>query len=283
MRLDHEIFQGPLAVEIPLEQEHDKQDEYPGPVWKVHEGEFPEVDVGVVSDGHGFEDSPDCERISGGINSKGPHAVAIGRQGNMLQWGFYGAPDRMTESGKRVFLNALVYMTKFDGHRPLVQKEGRGRTWLKQYIEALAAMPEEKRTGDDGYAKYLRDQFAGLAPADAQGDPEDLARWYAENEEYVHTVDRWKFAIDEDLKRLELSNREPTFLDTMLARFAEDPDDAVARRLVQRYVGEDFADASAFRKWVEENRDFLFFTDTGGYRWMVDENAKRAASKGSGG
>ena len=52
-------------------------------MWVVQTGEPGEtVDYGVVSDGHGFEDSPDCERISGGRNSKGPHAVAIGRQAN---------------------------------------------------------------------------------------------------------------------------------------------------------------------------------------------------------
>ena len=39
---------------------------YPGGTWLVHDGDYPEVDVGMVSDGHGFEDSPDCERIAGG-------------------------------------------------------------------------------------------------------------------------------------------------------------------------------------------------------------------------
>jgi hypothetical protein len=99
----------------------------------VHSGDFKDgCDVGMVSDGHGFEDSPDCERISGGVNSKGPMAVAIGRQANLLQWGFYGAPDRMTGSAKRAFLNAIVYMRRFDGHVPLVRKTSVGRTWLVQ-------------------------------------------------------------------------------------------------------------------------------------------------------
>lgn len=57
----------------------------------VHSGEFKQgCGVGMVADGHGFEDSPDCERVGGGINSKGPMAVAMGRQANLLQWGFYG-------------------------------------------------------------------------------------------------------------------------------------------------------------------------------------------------
>ena len=277
MRLTHEVFQGPLAVELPLEHEHDKAAEYPGPVWEVHSGVFPDgVDVGVVSDGHGFEDSPDCERISGGINSKGPRAVAIGRQANMLQWGFYGAPDRMTDSGQRVFLNALVYMTKFAGHRPLVKKEGRARSWLEQYIETLAAMPEDKRTSDDGYASYLRKQFAGLAPEDMHGNPEALAKWYAENQEYIYCTGRRQYAVDQDLAQLGLSNRKPKFLDAMLARWKDNPDDELANTLVRRYVGEELARPAKLRAWLEENRRYLFFSDTGGYRWRVDANKKRA-------
>src|SRR5262245_24979636 len=108
-------------------------------VWTVHQDvkDSPggKAEYGMVADGHGFEDSPDCERISGGINTKGPRAVAIGRQANMLLWGFYGAPDRMTESARRAFLNAIVYMRRFDGDSPLVQKGSSGRGWPQQFLE----------------------------------------------------------------------------------------------------------------------------------------------------
>src|SRR5262245_61964001 len=137
MRLDHPIFTTPLAVDVVLDKDHPFDDAHDGQgTWLVHTGEFGKgCDVGMVADGHGFEDSPDCERISGGVNSKGARAVAIGRQANMLMWGFYGAPDRMTEPAKRAFLNAIVYMRQFDGQVPLVEKKGEGRTWLLQYIE----------------------------------------------------------------------------------------------------------------------------------------------------
>jgi len=146
VRLNHEIFTKPLASGAALAEDYKAKDSWQKPyekggTWVVHSGEFPKVDVGVVSDGYGFEDSPDCERISSGVNSKGPQAVAIGRQANMLQWGFYGAPDRMTESAKRVFLNAIVYMKRFDGHRPLARKQARARSWYLTFIAmALSQM-----------------------------------------------------------------------------------------------------------------------------------------------
>ena len=282
VRLDHPIFQGPLGVNVVLDKDHPYADAHDGQgTWLVHEGEFGKgCDVGMVSDGHGFEDSPDCERISGGINSKGPKAVAIGRQANMLQWGFYGAPDRMTESSKRAFLNAIVWMKRFEGQVPLVQKESQARSWYTQFIDALAKMKPEERAerGERSYAGYLLKRF----PAELTADPVDVERlrkWYADNEEYIGPgKDQHSTAIDADLAALKLSNRKPAFLDWLLERFGVDPKDEQALRLAKRYLGEkNGADAATAKAWIEQNRPFLFFSDSGGYRWFVDTNAQRAA------
>ena len=250
---------------------------YDGGTWLVHSGEFPEIDVGMVSDGHGFEDSPDCERIAGGVNSKGPMAVAIGRQANLLQWGFYGAPDRMTVPAKRAFLNAIVWMKQFRGDRPLATKQGRGRSWFVQYIDALAKMSPKERadTGERSHAGYLRKQF----PADlvANGiDVDKLRKWYADNEEFFGPgKDRWDCKIDADLVAIGKSNRKPEFLDWLTAALAKDPKDECALRLAARYLGPSGKDAASARKFIDENREFLFFSDTAGYCWLVDENKQR--------
>lgn len=274
MRADHPIFQAPLTVDVLLDADHPYEAARDGQgTWLVHSGEFKQgCDVGMVSDGHGFEDSPDCERISGGINSKGPRAVAIGRQANLLQWGFYGAPDRMTEPAKRAFLNAIVYMRRFDGHVPLVRKTSRGRSWLEQYIDTLA---ERTGNGNDQYSSYLTGQF----PAELTKDGIDVQRlreWYAQNQEYLRADEQHRFAVDADLAAQKLSNRKPEFLDWLLERFAADPHDALALKLAARYLGpEHGADAATAVAWVTGNREYLFFTDAGGYLWMVDSNAQR--------
>ncbi len=284
MRLDHPIFQGPLAVEVTLDADHPYKDANDGQgTWLVHSGEFGKgCDVGMVSDGHGFEDSPDCERISGGINSKGPRAIAIGRQANLLQWGFYGAPDRMTESAKRAFLNAIVYMRRFDGDAPLVTKTSVGRTWLVQYIDTLAGMTQDqlKDTAKNSYVTYLKGQF----PAElVEGtiDPARLRAWYEANEEYLTAgSERRSLVVDEDLAKRKFSNRTPAFLDWLLAALAENQDDVGALELARRYLGKEHGkDAATATAWITANRPFLFFSDTGGYRWMVDTNAQRRAAK----
>jgi hypothetical protein len=277
------VFQGPLKVDIVLDRDHPFEAAKDGAgTWLVHEGEFKQgCDVGMVSDGHGFEDSPDCERISGGLNSKGPRAVAIGRQANLLSWGFYGAPDRMTESAKRVFLNTIVYMKRFDGHVPLVRKMSVGRSWLEQYIEALGGMTEEQLADDSerSYAAYLKKQFPAELVRD-RVDPAKLRQWYDQNVEFLGPGDeRRSFAVDQDLVAWGVGNRQAGFLDRLLEAFAADPHDARALRLAERYLGKEHGkDAAAARRFIEAERPWLFFSDTGGYRWFVDVNAKRGAA-----
>ena len=237
------------------------------------------AEYGMVADGHGFEDSPDCERISGGVNSKGSRAVAIGRQANMLLWGFYGAPDRMTSSAQRAFLNAIVYMRRFDGDAPLVQKRSVGRSWLQQYLEMLAGLGAKDLAdrGENSLARYLLGQF----PAELTQGKVDLARlqrWYDDHVEYMVGNDSRAFVVDADLQRLQLSNRKPELLDWLLQKLDADPTDAQALQLAHKYLDADAkADGTALAKWIRSNRPFLFFSDTGGYRWFVDRNAQRRA------
>jgi hypothetical protein len=247
----------------------------------VHAGEFPEVDVGMVSDGHGFDDSPDCERIAGGVNSKGPRAVAIGRQANLLQWGFYGAPDRMTVPAKRAFLNAIVWMQQFRGQRPLATKSGRGRTWMEQYLEMLEKLTPEQRaeTGERSLASYLRQNF----PAELVAGGVDVAKlkaWYRDNAPYLHMGgnERGHLAVDADLAALKIGNNDRKLLDWLVEVLGRDPKDERALRLAQRYLGEHGRDAASVRAFVETNRDRLFFSDTAGFRWLVDTNPKSGAA-----
>jgi hypothetical protein len=78
--------------------------------------------VGMVSRPEGFTDSPDAEVISGGVSAKSPDAVAIGRHGNFLNWGFSASPVDMTPTAKNVFANAVVYISKFAGQHPIARK-----------------------------------------------------------------------------------------------------------------------------------------------------------------
>ena len=67
------------------------------PMWRVQtelQGDGSGLPWGLVSSGWSFEDSPDAEVIAGGLNTKGPGSVAIGRHGPFLEWGFALSPSK---------------------------------------------------------------------------------------------------------------------------------------------------------------------------------------------
>jgi hypothetical protein len=74
---------------------------------------------GAVAQPWKQEDAPDAEALAIGFNTgKMNGAVAVGRHGNFLQWGFSAPPSRMTEAGRKFFLNCVCYIVKFDGKAP---------------------------------------------------------------------------------------------------------------------------------------------------------------------
>ena len=78
---------------------------------------------GVVARPWKPEEAPDAEVLAAGYNTgKMNGAVAVGRDGNFLQWGFSAPPSKMTEAGRNFFLNCVCYIAKFDGKRPPTRK-----------------------------------------------------------------------------------------------------------------------------------------------------------------
>jgi len=63
-----------------------------------------------------FKNSAEAEALVAGYNKgKMSGAVAVGRHGNFLQWGFSAPPSKMTDAGRKFFLNCVRYISQFDG------------------------------------------------------------------------------------------------------------------------------------------------------------------------
>jgi hypothetical protein len=130
----HEIFSKPLKVNLTFEDiptpeyyfnlAGGKKVEKTTRVWRVQTKKFPEIDPGLVSNPNGFGDSPDSESISSGLNSKGPDSVALARDRNFFLWGFSASPRDMTPEARKCFVNAVCYIKKFDGRKPIARKAG---------------------------------------------------------------------------------------------------------------------------------------------------------------
>ena len=309
--LGHPIFHGPLPIELELEEVptppkykyYELTDDVPATMTTVKVlkkewdtlnlpvGERPDnSEAGVVTTGDGFLDSPDTEWIAGGMHLKGPDYFAIGRQGRLLQWGFYGTVDEMTETGQRLLVNAVHYIHGFGDHPILTTREARPREGLATSLSLLDlyATEDMKEYYDtpekvkEAQERVLERTFGETVPAEARGAREERRAWYEENEPYLY----WdggrigseyagkayfrlegKYRIDEDARALGIANNDPALLERAALDLREGVEPERARRLLARYGGAEHESADAWQGWLDGNEGSLFASDWGGYRF----------------
>lgn len=316
MKADHPIFKAPFPVDLKLEEVptppdyRDAADGKPvGPTilaWRVQTPKVYDNDPGLVARGDEFEEAPDAEAISSGANGKNPEMVALGRQGNYFLWGFASPPSEMTPAARHCFLNAVCYIRQFDGQRPVVRKPEQGFTTRKR-IRHLARLaptfldPGEYRRAFPSQSTYdpkrqeairamelrvLRKYFPAEVNDRGASDPGAYLAWVEANERWLvpgaYDADDGvrAIAVDEDLKALGMDNRDAGTLDACVALMAGG--DARAARVLKRYTGQDFADAPAWKAWLDGARGRLVFTEVGGYRFVVADRPFEADSPGGG-
>src|SRR5580704_10838127 len=273
-------------------------------VWKVQTKNYPDVDPGLVSTLYGFDDSPDAEVVAQGFAAKGPDTVTLGRHANFFLWGFSASPTDMRPAAQRLFVNVICYMRHFDGRRPIVRSIQQSREWALRYaisvrefsdaerqreIQALRAavkqhpefVPERRRGNVEAFVaeQFDRHQKSDRAAWERQ-IPENLRKQFGTNAdkyvEYYRTNLEYLqpgvggFVVDEDVKAIGVSNRRVELIDRCVSMLEHNDRAQLARRVLTRYTDEAFEAAPEWRKWLEQNRDSLFFSDVGGYRFFID-------------
>lgn len=101
----------------------------------------------------------------------------------------------------------------------------------------------------------------------------DIEAYHASIEkdrEYYFYSKEGGFAIDKDAQKLGISNREVQVLDKCVELLKNNEQTDLARRILLRYTDESFASPVEWENWLKTNREKLFFTDSGGYKWMID-------------
>jgi hypothetical protein len=160
MVLDHAIFTEPYAVMPTLvAEQHDRDETRTIETWKVFEASD-SIEIGLVSNRDRLATGIDTEILSGGVNSKGDRGIALAREANLFQWGFTGPPAAMTDEARRVFVNAVCYIAKFDGRS----------VWADAAQRARRIEVEAPRDGEPVTAAV-----AVLEPSAKRGDTVTLA------------------------------------------------------------------------------------------------------------
>jgi hypothetical protein len=225
----------------------------------------------------GFEENPDVEVFCGGENEKTAKAAACWRQGNLLHFGFEQSPAEMNETGQRLLLNCIAYISRFTEDRPIAV--------TPSVFAGPVAMPRayaDRRLGEKGevsdatwlLSERTLEQLKALSR-------DEVRRWHAQHRAYLHPSTDLKLEVDEDALALSAPIDRVEFFDMAIRALLRGGKDAErAAPLLARYAPTDttkLSSASAWKKWLQENRPYLFFSDEGDYRWYVDPLAKKRA------
>lgn len=269
IKTDHEIFNTPYQVKLPYENRETPKllkRYYSGvnlpnemDMWRV-QIESPEDGngymIGQILVGMGFDDSPDCEFISGGHTIKDITGMALGRSGNIFHWGFSGSPDFMTDSAKKVFINTVFYMSQFNGKKPIVTMyKAEGRNWIDEFCF--------QKTG------HLIDHKNKTYPT-PKNEADTLVKYYTENYDYFINSLWSGFEVDRDAKSLEIPNNNIQLLNKSIELLESNNDTEKALRILKRYTDYDFNTATEWRDWFNTYKEYLFFTELGGYKFKID-------------
>lgn len=330
MNMEHPIFQGPFKTELTLSKQPTPEDAFhyqyfhngPTPdslmMWQVQTKGYKtdtNFQIGMVSRPWGYMDSPDSEYISSGVCAKTLDAVAIGRHGNFLTWGFVASPLYMTDEAKVIFANAVVYISKYK-ETPIARKyndriatreylkelkyyaskesyEGRlkleeeFRLSQKQSYEQAKAKQAKGETLNDEekywlknyrpekvkeytYADHLKRNQKGLY--DIFGEDENkYIKYYDENKDYFYGGEgSYQLTIDEDAKYWQIPNNDKRLLDKAISSLEKGEETDRAKRILKRYTLCDFETPAEWRKWYDKYNNKMFFTESGGWFFMID-------------
>ena len=324
---EHPIFNVPNKVELTFTEE-DTPSSYFGyhigrnlpnsmPMWRVQTEGYTDghgFPIGMVSHGHGFVEAGDSEVIASGVNTKLSNAVALGRHGNFFHWGFAAGPDEMTDEAKRVFVNAIHYISQFDGDKPYTRRQlgaftrnvaldiayraSQSEDSYQSYVDFLRMIERkdqeflrhkqeagEKLTISEQRVlareieiptkeEFLKQRILGrLAPEIVERFGTDLTKYleyYEANAEYlVPGSERLSYVVDADAAALEKSNRDPAILDAAIGLLERDSENALARRVLDRYTEESFDTARQWRNWFEASAGRLYFAEVNGHKFEV--------------
>jgi hypothetical protein len=264
----HEVFAAPFKVQPAYESWTTPKNyrRYPGgdalpdktKVWRVQDT-GKEVG-GVVAFSYGFEDSPDAEILTAGFNvGKESGAVGVGRHGNYLQWGYSAPPSKMTEPGKRFFLNCICYIRKFDGKGTLVRVQSSDRLNAVR-LALLLNVIKDPQFRTNTFPPELLEKY--------KGDPDGLAKFYQDRFELIYRDNVYR--VDEDLPALGLkSNRQLETLQRLIAALDDSRQAPAARKALARYTRESFETPRQWHDWFDRQHDRIYFTDVGGFKFLA--------------
>lgn len=163
------------------------------------------------------------------------------------------------------------YLKVDSGQRAVKAKLAAGEP-LTLADSAYMSIPPQRKPEASPYGDFIRLREPKLFHIFGD-DIEEYNRYYDRNTPWFRPADgeAHRLDIDEDVRSLGIANNDIRLIDTCITML-ENPgrDTAKAKAILERYTLCRFATPGEWRQWFTSNRDRLFFTESGGWLWLVD-------------
>ena len=132
--------------------------------------------------------------------------------------------------------------------------------WQPQPIPTLEQWIQ--RSAGPLYTKFGTDEAA-------------YARYYEENTPYFYgSFESYGLSLDEDAKSLGIPNNDKRLLEKAIELWESGKDVEKGKRLLNRYTLLRYDNPQQYKAWLNKYGDKLFFTESGGWLWLVNSQEK---------
>lgn len=150
------------------------------------------------------------------------------------------------------------------------EKQANGETLSNEEKMMLGFQPQPILTRE----QYLQKNIGRNSWSKVTGlDTVKVVAFLKENRPYFYSQPDgfYDLRVDEDAKSLGIANTDIKILDAAITLLEQGKDIKKADRLLWRYTIEDFATAKEWRGWFNKYRNKMFFTQSGGYVWLIND------------
>lgn len=130
-----------------------------------------------------------------------------------------------------------------------------------------------------GRFEYIRRYVPKEEWSRLDGDVAAVTAWFADRLPYMYPSGWYELVIDEELRELGVGNDDVRMLDKAIATWEAGGDAKAMRRILMRYTDQSFEASGQWREWLRTNRAKLFYTEAGGFKWLVDTVGRRKAPR----
>lgn len=183
-----------------------------------------------------------------------------------IRWSKWGVSKEAWQSNEETMMTWYLQMDSI--HKVIEEKKANGEE-LDSTLKMYAQMPAPVKPEPVAYADYLKQREPDLF-AEFGEDASKYNEYYDSNYGYFRPdASGYHFVIDEDVKAMGIANNDIKVLDTAIAELDGENVDR-AKRVLERYTLCRFATPAEWRAWFDKYQDKLFFTESGGYLWLVN-------------